>query len=314
MRRRDNYIAERWEGERSLEGTKKIALFVHYDRAGIVHDYVVYYLRQLRLAGFEVIFVSNAPTLAERSLANLRELCVTVIRRRNIGYDFGAFKDGLGVLGPLDRFDELLLANDSVYGPFHNLDAILKRTDSGRAAVWGITDSWQFGYHLQSYFLLFKRPALLSPAFVQFWQRLRYVQSKTWVVLRYEVGLSRALIKSGLRCAALYPYRQAASGISEAVRDRDMLSSPSLGRRHKDYLDMLTGAVDRGDPLNGSHYFWDYLIADMGCPFIKRELLQKNPARVPFVNCWDTVIERSSTYDPDLILRHLEVSQKDHCV
>ncbi|CAO3424214.1 rhamnan synthesis F family protein [Azospirillum doebereinerae] len=316
LRRRGDYVEERWNGERRLEGAARIAVFVHYDRAGIVHDYVLYYLRQLRIAGFELVFVSNAPSLTADSLAELQTLCALMVRRRNVGYDFGAFRDGLALLGPLEEregLEELLLANDSVYGPFHDLATLLRRADAGRASVWGITDSWQFGYHLQSYFLLFKRQALLSPAFAQFWRQVRYVQSKTWVVLRYEVGLSRALIRGGLRCAALFPYRQAATGVSEAVRHGGALAAPGLGRRHHAYLSMLFDAVDRGEPLNGSHYFWDYLIAEMGCPFLKRELLHKNPARVPFVHCWDSVIEASSSYDSDLILRHLEASMKNHC-
>ncbi len=312
LRRKSHYVLERWDGRRSLAGARRVAVFVHYDRAGTIHDYVLYYLRQLRAAGFEVVFVSNAPSLAGPALETVRGLCAVVARRRNVGYDFGAFKDGIGLVGDLAGLDELVLANDSVYGPFHDLEGILRQADGARASVWGITDSWEISYHLQSYFLLFKAEALRHPAFARFWRGVRYVQSKSWVIRRYEVGLSRTLIRGGLRCAALFPYRQAAARISEAVRASGALDGQTLGRRHREYLAALCNAVDRGIPLNGSHYFWDYLIGEMGCPFLKRELLQKNPAQVPFVHCWDQLIGRTSRYNPDLILRHLEASLRNH--
>lgn len=314
LNHRSGCIEEYWDGGYPLPVGGRIAVFVHYDRHGVVHDYVLYHLAELRRAGFAIVFVSNAPLLVPDALVALKGYCAVIARRRNLGYDFGAFKDGLTLIGDIEALDELLLVNDSVYGPFGDLSALLERTDAERAVVWGITDSWEHGYHLQSYFLLFKQRALRSQAFRRFWRSVRYVQSKTWVVRRYEIGLSRALIRDGLRCAALFPYRQAAAEIREAVRIGDLLTSPLLDHRHRDYLAVLCHAVDQGQPLNGSHYFWDYLIAEMGCPFLKRELLQKNPARVPFVHRWESVVASGSNYDPDLILRHLEGASRNRSV
>ena len=45
----------------------------------------------------------------------------------------------------------LLLANDSVAGPFAPLGPLLARVDFAMADIWGATDSRERGYHLQSY-------------------------------------------------------------------------------------------------------------------------------------------------------------------
>jgi lipopolysaccharide biosynthesis protein len=46
-------------------------------------------------------------------------MCGLILRRKNVGYDFGGFKDAIARIPDLGRLDSLLLANDSVYGPFH---------------------------------------------------------------------------------------------------------------------------------------------------------------------------------------------------
>jgi hypothetical protein len=62
---------------------------------------------------------------------------------------------------------------------------------------------------------------------------------------------------------------------------------------------LYTKAMRRpcGIPLNGTHFFWEHMIAEMKCPFIKRDLFQKNPAHIPFLFQWEEVVRRSSRYD-----------------
>ena len=311
--RKESYIRERWEGRQPLAGARRVVVFVHYDRQGTVHDFVWHYLRQLQALGFAIVFVSNAPRLAEAQIEPLKNLCALIIRRDNVGYDFGAYKEGIAAVPELAALDALLLANDSVYGPLHHLAGLLERMDAQDAEVWGASDSWEFSFHLQSYFLLFHPTALASPAFAAFWRQLRYVQSKTWIVRKYEVGLTRALRRAGLRCRAAFPYRQAAAALIEAVVERNV-AGDGLDPVRKSFIQQVFRTINAGVPLNGTHFFWDYLIAQMGFPFLKRDLLQKNPARIPLLNYWERVVQQSSNYDTELILRHLELSLKNRSV
>src|ERR1700736_1017575 len=91
--------------------------------------------------------------------------------------------------------DALIFANDSAYGPFSKLAALLARCDDS-AAIWGITDSWDIRFHLQSYFLLYKREALTNPWMVAFWRKARYFQSKRVVTRRYKVRLTQEAIRA----------------------------------------------------------------------------------------------------------------------
>ena len=51
------------------------------------------YMRELKENGRDVVFVSNAGKLVPAAVSALREVCAGVILRKNIGYDFGAWRD-----------------------------------------------------------------------------------------------------------------------------------------------------------------------------------------------------------------------------
>jgi lipopolysaccharide biosynthesis protein len=277
--RNASFIRARHTGAHPLAGSTRAAVFVHYDPAGRVHDYVLHYLRALSEAGCAVVVVSNAPQLDAAAVQRLLPLSALVLHRRNVGYDFGAYKDGLAALGDLTRFELVVLANDSVYGPLFDLAPLLARCDR-RADIWGITDSPARRYHLQSYFLALGPRALASPDLAAFWRSVGPVQSREWVIRNYELGLTQEARRAGLRCAALYEYARLAAAASGTV------AKPKR-------------------PLNPMLAFWDDLITRGHCPFIKRELLMYNPLRLPHVGNWKEVIRRVSPYDIDLIERHL---------
>jgi lipopolysaccharide biosynthesis protein len=298
---------------RSKDTLRKPCVYVHFDRRGRVHDYVLHQLREIRGCGFDILFVSNRLTLDDETDKKLREQCAGVMVRRNRGHDFGAWKDGIAVLGDPRGFEALLLANDSVYGPIYPLADVLQRLRFDEADVWGITDNWDIRYHLQSYFLLFSPTALRSDAFRRFWGRLRYVPSKTWVVHKYEVGLTTAMMRAGLRCAALAPVRSVTTAVLDKVQ-AGLLKREDIEPIHKEFLARTTKHILAGKPLNATHQFWDYLVAELGCPFIKRDLLQRNPTGVPYVQFWEKLIRQVSNYDTRLIENHLKATLRDRSV
>ena len=305
--RRQTWVVERWPGQGDLASAKRIAIFVHYDRHGQVAEYVHYYLEQLAVAGYAILFVTNSPKLTPAALKALQSRCALILRRRNLGYDFGAHRDALRAIPDLSTLDSLILANDSVYGPFHPLVELLSRTDPHQADIWGINDSYDRYYHLQSYFLVLHRPALTNPRLRAFWDHILYVRSKSFVVHFYEVGFSRAALQAGLRLQALCPYRELAAASIEALR-RLPLATPEerVKLYHGDYLRIIHEQLTTGVPVNPSHLFWDQMLTRYRCPFLKRELLTLNPAGVPGVNQWEQVIRSQSDYDTHLIERHLQ--------
>jgi lipopolysaccharide biosynthesis protein len=303
----------------AAESSKSVAIFSHYDRNGRVRGYVRHHLKQIRAAGFDIIFVTNGGILLPESIEWLRKECRLIVWRRNLGFDFGGYKEGIAAIPNLGDLDSLLLVNDSVYGPFHDLGSVINKMSFDEADAWGITDSWERRYHLQSFFILLGPVALAHPGFTRFWRDVRNVRSKYWVVRKYEIGLSRRLVLSGLRCKALCPARFPAQSLIREVRQQRILDvspteSPTLSNHERHYMEMIFNVVGRGRPINASHFFWEYLVSSMGCPFLKRDLLRRNPGNVPFLTEWERVVSEVSSYDTELIVEDLQYSLKNRSV
>ncbi|WP_441228932.1 rhamnan synthesis F family protein [Tardiphaga sp. 20_F10_N6_6] len=302
--RRGSLLRERIPGDDPLSRSRKAAVYVHFDPQGTIHDYVLHQLRELVAAGFRVTFVSNAPVFPATSRTAVSSFCKDIIWRFNTGYDFGAYKDGIASLGDLDDMDALLMMNDSIYGPFWPLGEMLSAIDQSKYDFWGIVDSWeQQRYHLQTFFIVFFTNALKSSAFKTFWRTLPYVNNKRWVIRNGETRLTQVLGRQHLRSGALANYW----AVAETMKDR-LAASVSMGRPASDqaFLAHLHMLLLTGRPINPMHFYWDVLISDYKCPFIKRELLKANPAGISTVSKWPDVITSNSSYDVSLIERHLK--------
>jgi lipopolysaccharide biosynthesis protein len=318
-RGRPGYIVDRTDGEGSDGAATdrpagaafagNLCIFAHYDRRGEVHGYVLHHLECLRRAGFDIVFVSNCAELKPAAKAAVAAQARLVLTRRNVGGYFGAYKDALAAIGDLGGIDRLLLVNDSLYGPFWYLDDMLDRMAALRGQFWALTDNWQRAYHLETDFIMFGRQAVADPAFAQFWRDVRYVNSRSYEFRHYEVGLSQALLRAGLRGGVLCSYRDLSRVVIDAVRG-GALNGDRLDERQQHLRDAYE-LVQFGKPFDLSAYLWDYMIAHMGYPFIKRAHFLRRGLRAPYISHWQSVVARESGYDTDLIVRHLEATLKN---
>lgn len=269
-------------------------VFSHYDPNGHVEPYVLQYLTELKRCGMAVVLVSTSESLDEASVRALEEVASTAILRENIGYDFGSYRVGIDHLRHRGiRPRQLLLTNDSVFGPFHALDQVL--ADAQAHDLYGMTDSFDFHHHVQSFFLVYGERVLQSQDFADFWNEVEFIDAgepgfKQQIILRYEVGGSQYFLERGYSVSAAYPF----TGV--------------LTRVFEDYLDQLRDAQSQQGstvrPLdikfNATHRFWHTLL-DMGFPFLKRELLLLNPTNAD-ITTWSDVVRSKSNYDLTMVI------------
>ena len=282
LRRDPGQVTLAWPDAMPALG-RDVALFVHFDAGGEVSAAARGYLAALRAAGLSVLLVSNSGALRPAALAALRGLCDGVLVRRNFGLDFAAWRAGLEHWR-LPRADtrSLLLLNDSLAGPFAPLPPLLERFDFTVADVWAATDSRQRGWHLQSFFLAVGPRAMAHPAWAAFWAGVRPVRAKEWVIRRGELGFGRRMRAAGLRCQAVWPY--------EAVLARYHADTATTAAEQAQRA-RVAGFLARGWALNPSADLWRQLLR-LGFPFVKRELLGRNPARVADMADWRAEVAR----------------------
>ena len=281
-------------------------VFAHYDVHGIVDDYVIYSLTQLSQIVDRVIFVSTSKLLID-DVKKLEALGVEVITRPNVGYDFYSYKVGIEHIGDV-QLERLILCNDSVYGPVSDIEYFDEVMSDKDGDFWGITESFDFSHHLQSYFLVFKRSILASRVFKNFWRSLAILEHKKDIVRNYEVGLSHLLVANGFKFYSAFPLED--KGNLRRVWQAKGEFYRSFKRRWHEVdfwvgvITLLTGRLDVG--VNHSHLDWERLIVGFGSPYIKVELLRDNPKNVEHLEAIFDVIRSNGDYPVDLIVNHLE--------
>lgn len=300
-------------GQNPNAGSAKVAVYAHFDRRGQIHDYVLYQLRELADCGFRTVFVSSSPELNPVGLDAVLALTQAVIWRKNNGHDFGSYKDGLAHLGTLAGQAQLVLMNDSVYGPIWPLARLLERFEPQTCDFFSSTDSWQHGYHLQSYFLSFYPKAFTSTAFVRFWRRLAYVNDRKWIIRACEIKLTQTLVRASLRPASQCDYWAVHRRMYECAVESEGTAEPVAGGQGFDPAAVsryaarrLDAEIVQGLKLNPTHYCWELLLREFRAPFVKRDLLRDNPMGLPYVWLWPDVITALSDYPVELIASHLK--------
>ena len=264
-------IVQRVRGDAPRSASGRCCIFAHYDPQGVIDPYVVEYLRRLRALDADIVFVTTSDTLAPEETGKISALCRDIIQRVNVSLDFGSWHLGIRLLGDtLASYRQLILANDSVYGPFRPLAPIFQEMEARQLDFWGMTESNERGPHIQSYFLVFEQSALQSAFFRRFWSSFRHQWRKRRLIGKYEVGLSRRARRAGMRIGSWLIPEQVGSGGQ----------NPTL-------------------------FFWQKLIRDFGYPFLKTEILKLNRFNSPDAHRWREIIAAAGDYDPELIANHL---------
>ncbi|AKM10158.1 rhamnan synthesis F family protein [Croceicoccus naphthovorans] len=177
--------------------SERLIVFAHFDAAGTLPKYVRYHLQMLKKYARRLIVASNC-ALQDDDRAYLSEIGTDLLERKNIGYDFAAWRDALGAIDK-SSFDEIVLTNSSVVGPLRDLGPIFTEMAGRKCDFWALTQSNSGGRaHLQSYFLSFGPRALRSDAWRDWWDRVEDLIDKREVISRYEIRLRDHFAAAGL--------------------------------------------------------------------------------------------------------------------
>lgn len=141
---------------------KRLGIFCFYDKAGVVDSYVEYLLSELMTVLDKLIIVANGE-VNEGGKYIFSRYTSDLIIRENRGFDGGAYADVIvNVLGDRIRdWDELILCNDTFFGPFVPMKAIFVEMEGKRFDFWGLNVSERgLMTHVHSYFLVFSAKIL----------------------------------------------------------------------------------------------------------------------------------------------------------
>ena len=208
---------------------KRLCIYVTYDYENIVDDDIGYMLKELRCMSDRVVVVCNYGHIS-CGIENVQPYADVILYRENRGYDGGAHKEVLGQITDMESYDELILSNDTFFGPFLPLHEIFGRMKKEPCDFWGLNRRHIPMYDFTaSFFMVFRKSAITSV--------VRYIQdiisrdmSRNQVLELFEQGISNTLKKEGFRMGTYCDI-----GAVDMYRDPDylinVLGSPVMKKR-----------------------------------------------------------------------------------
>ncbi len=259
----------------------RVAIVAHYDPDNIWDANFIELLRITVGVVGRIIVVTTSEGIGDLppDLANAE-----LIRRPNIGYDFYSYRVGAHIaLSNSDLVSGIFFLNSSFLLLDRNAFArlLLEMVGDGReSSVRGVTESSQIAYHLQSYLIYFDLHRLPKDWLLHFFSRVEPVNDKFEVVVRYEIGLSQALMNSGIEVEALYKpsFKHLVIGVKKILISRwqeaglSSIFNTKICRLWKE--------------INWTHFAADALALQFG--IVKTEFLRTNPHGLPHGPIWAT--------------------------
>lgn len=195
----------RLEGE--IPFGDQVAIFVVFQPKGVANS-IHHTLQHLVENGWAPVVVSNG-SLKQADRLALAARASLVVERRNFGYDFGGYRDGLFLLEKLQLDPErIVLMNDSTWFPLRKDDDTLQRLTALDVDFAGQIFKNECSVqterdHMESHLLMIGKEWRKSDSFRSFWSEYRLSNSRERTIEHGEKGLSRLALKEARHDATL---------------------------------------------------------------------------------------------------------------
>lgn len=254
---------------------ERLLLYVHFNKFNSISEHVLYQLEKMRPHFNKVVFISNSHISQAQEQDLKKTLVDEILLRKNIGFDFAAWRDGMKLVGfeELKSYDSITLMNDTCFGPLWDLEPIYQKFEKDEQVdFWGMTNFRQtkdFPEHIQSYYLSFKKNVVNSTVFQDFWQQIQDYTNVQDVIEHYETQVTTNLTQAGFRYQTVF----------------DTLQADDMGMLYPDFS-----------------YYNPTAILKHRVPFIKVKTIGASEGLTPYIL---EDIERSTDYPVDLIVKHM---------
>ena len=167
--------------------TKRIAIYSFSDPDGIVDDYVLYQLQELRKHAETILFAAVGD-ITSQSKEAVAKSANHILQIDKTEAELIPYQKGIEFLGQntLMQYDELVLMNDSMYGPVYPLEEAFSWAETSGADFWGMVRHYYYGNeiffavtqynsipeHISHSFFVIRKSLLHTEDHATFWNTL----------------------------------------------------------------------------------------------------------------------------------------------
>lgn len=180
---------------------RRLSIFVFYDQDGILNRYAEYMIRCLTEVSEKIVVVVNGK-ITDEGRDKILSITPYIYQRENLGFDAGAYKDTFLIYlkdENLEQYDEIIMQNDTFYGPFFGWQEVFTEMESQSVDFWGLSRHADSEFtlggervveHIQSFFLVCRKNVFLRKEFLDFWNKINYPKDLIEAVCKFEIGFS----------------------------------------------------------------------------------------------------------------------------
>jgi hypothetical protein len=169
-----------------------VAIFVLYQK-GRIPFYVKNVLNTLNALHVDVVVTVN-DDIGQDQIDWLIQNCSLCILRKNFGRDFGAYKDAIELVN-LEKYQKLLLVNDSLFYFSKGLDLVCKNFINSEKDLVVLTENFDKSWHAQTHFMSLSKNVFLSKRFIKFWDEYRPYNSRPHSIFNGEIKFSQDVLR-----------------------------------------------------------------------------------------------------------------------
>lgn len=189
----------------------RTAIVASYFSGGVIPESLIYLLKGIREVADNIVIIGDCLVMPGE-LDRLSGLVTIAKFERHEQYDFGSYRRGYelaksnGLLSS-EIADELIICNDSNFGPVYPLSEMFSAMKSREDDFWGITGYDFFGIkHVSSYFYVMRRTIIDDPTLETFLDGVKGILPRDQVIVRYELKLTKALEDQGFKYSTYVPF------------------------------------------------------------------------------------------------------------
>lgn len=269
---------------------KRLALFVAFHDPQMISNSNIEHIKFLHNCNFVVAYIHSG-ILSKKVINELNNMGCYVICRKNIGHDFGAYKDSLAMLEELkinNLLKWILITNDSNFcingqeSSFLNLFKKSLNDDVSHDFV-SLNCNFQFKLHYQGYFLCFRETVFKSRIFKKYWKNYLPLNHKYHSIEKGEKKFSETVLSKFKPKVLLNTYDLYAK-IIEDSKNHDIDSLLSLLPKNQFFLEKcfsncsfkngLLKMLGILESYNHSHIFALTNLYYLNSPFLKKDIFR----------------------------------------
>ncbi len=152
---------------------KRLTIFAYYNSGSQLNKSTSYLLQELKSVSERIIIVVNG-SIQDEVKKELSMITNEIHYRENIGYDAGAYSEIILdylKIHEITGYDELILCNDTFWGPFVSFSSVFEAMEGKECDFWGFHkyENEIFPF-IPSYFLVFKNALVKGEVITRFFE------------------------------------------------------------------------------------------------------------------------------------------------